>query len=269
MRVQTVPETPLSAYFGSPTLNCGATQRRWNVSNAFFFEQEFQQTGSYVYRLYRAAYGNMQPFPNSQGDINAHPYCTANPANCQLIRAAHMPNYAKFINDRARLDATQLATTQLSLANAFVLRSEFRQRYPTTQTAAQFVDALLANIQTASGANLTSQRDALIALHNTSGRGAVLYRLADDNAGGNPINNRAFVDAEYSRAFVLTQYFGYLRRDPDMPGLNFWLAIVNRFPLRSAVGQNAMVCAFITSGEYQTRFSLITRRTDAECPTPP
>ena len=96
-----------------------------------------------------------------------------------------------------------------------------------------------------------------------------MYRLADDNAGGNPINNRAFVDAEYSRSFVLTQYFGYLRRDPDMPGLNFWLAIVNRFPLRSATGQNAMVCAFITSGEYQTRFSLITPRTDAECPTPP
>ena len=245
------------------------SQRRWNVSNAFFFELEFQQTGSFVYRLYRAAYGNQQPFPNSQGDMDAHPFCTANPQNCSLIRASHVPSYAKFINDRARLDAAQLATTQLALANAFVNRAEFRQRYPTTQAAAQFVDALLANIQSASGANLTSQRDALIVLHGSGGRGTVLYRLADDNAAGNPINNRAFIDAEYSRSFVLTQYFGYLRRDPDMPGLNFWLAIVNRFPLRSATGQNAMVCAFITSGEYQTRFSLITPRTDAECPTPP
>ena len=38
--------------------------RRVNVSNAIFYELEFQQTASYVYRLYRAAYGNNQPFPN-------------------------------------------------------------------------------------------------------------------------------------------------------------------------------------------------------------
>ncbi|MDQ2922246.1 MAG: hypothetical protein M3R52_11650 [Acidobacteriota bacterium] len=38
--------------------------RRVDVSNAFFFEQEYQQTGSYVFRLYRAAFGNNQAFPN-------------------------------------------------------------------------------------------------------------------------------------------------------------------------------------------------------------
>ena len=241
------------------------SQRRWNVSNAFFFELEFQQTGSFVYRLYRAAYGNTQPFPNSQGDMDAHPFCAANPANCSLIRAAHVPSYAKFINDRARLDAGNLAATQLALANTFTQRSEFRQRYPLTQTAAQFVDALIANIQAASGANLTAQRDALITLHGTGGRGAALFRLAEDNMAGNPINNRPFIDAEYNRSFVTTQYYGYLRRDADLPGLNFWLSVVNQFPLRSATGQNGMVCAFITSAEYQTRFSAIVTRTNAEC----
>jgi hypothetical protein len=93
--------------------------------------------------------------------------------------------------------------------------------------------------------------------------------LAEDNAAGNPINNRAFIDAEYNRAFVTTQYFGYLRRDADLPGLNFWLGTVNQFPLRSAASQNGMVCAFITSAEYQQRFSLVFTRTNQICDSLP
>ena len=31
------------------------------------------------------------------------------------------------------------------------------------------------------------------------------------------------IDAEYNRPFVVTQYFGYLRRNPDMAGFLFWL----------------------------------------------
>jgi hypothetical protein len=255
---------------------CGADlaclrQRRVDVSNAFFFEQEYQQTGAFVYRLYRAAYGNQQPAPNPMGDNDAHPFCQQNPQNCHLIRASHVPSYARFAADRARLDATQLAATQSSLATNFARRAEFVARYPLSQTAEQFVDALLANIQAASGANLSGQRTALLNLYNaTAGgqaaqRGAVLFRLAEDNAAGNPINNRAFIDAEYNRAFVTTQYFGYLRRDADLPGLNFWLGTVNQFPLRSAASQNGMVCAFITSEEYQQRFSSYFTRANQEC----
>ena len=138
------------------------------------------------------------------------------------------------------------------------------------QPAEQYVDALLSNIQAADGANLTGQRTALINLFNSqsdlpASRGAVLFRLAEDNQAGNPINNRPFIDAEYNRSFVTTQYFGYLRRDADLPGLNFWLAAVNQFPLRSAAGQSAMVCSFITSAEYQTRFSSYFTRANTEC----
>ena len=43
--------------------NCINT-RRINVFERVFFELEYQQTGSYVYRMYRAAFGNSQPFPN-------------------------------------------------------------------------------------------------------------------------------------------------------------------------------------------------------------
>ena len=224
-------------------------QRRVAVANAFFFEQEYQETGAYVFRLYRAAYGNTQPWPN--------PETTA------------LPGYAAFVSDRAQtVGSANLPAAQLALATAFANRAEFTARYPASQTAAQFVDAVLGNIQAASGANLTAQRDALIALFGTGGRGAVMYRLADATAG-NPIVNTAFIDAEYNRSFVATEYYGFLRRDADLGGFSFWLNVVNSFPLRSVSGQSAMVCAFITSAEFQQRFSLGITRNNQECPPAP
>jgi hypothetical protein len=256
--------------FMDPTLYV----RRYQVSGAFFFELEYQRTGSYVYRMYRAAYGNQQPFPNPQGDNDMHPYCQANPNNCQLIRAAHVPAYEKFTADRARVvGSADLAASQLAFANAFVQRNEFTTKYPASlSTGAQFVDAALATL-TSIGVDLSSQRAALIAQYDAAGggnagRGRVMYRLCDDNAA-NPIINTAFINSEYNRAFVTTQYFGYLRRDADLPGLNFWLGIINRFPPRTIPSQEAMVCAFINSVEYQTRFSPLTPRNDAGCPPPP
>ena len=71
-----------------------------------------------------------------------------------------------------------------------------------------------------------------------------------------------FKEREYNKAFVLMEYFGYLRRDPDANGYNFWVNVVN-----SGSGNNyrGMVCAFITSAELQNRFSSLRTRTDAEC----
>ena len=105
----------------------------------------------------------------------------------------------------------------------------------------------------------------MLTLFNSGGRGAVIYRLADDNLATNPLDNRAFIDAEYRRAFVTTQYFGYLRRDGDIAGLLFWQDQVNRFPLRDTTIQNAMVCSFITSTEYQQRFGSVVTHSNAEC----
>ena len=94
---------------------------------------------------------------------------------------------------------------------------EFLTKYPASlATAGQFVDAVLATIQTDLGVNLSGERNNLITLYNSLGRGGVMYRLADDNVQTNPINNRALIDAEYNRSFVLGQYFGYLRRNPDI-----------------------------------------------------
>jgi hypothetical protein len=95
-----------------------------------------------------------------------------------------------------------------------------------------------------------------------------MFRLANDDASGanGGINNRAFIDVEYNREFVAAEYFGYLRRDADIGGFLFWLGQVNSAPLRSTTKQHAMVCSFITSGEYQMRLSPVVTHTNQECP---
>jgi hypothetical protein len=106
----------------------------------------------------------------------------------------------------------------------------------------------------------------LLTLFNSGGRGAIMYRLADDNLQTNPIDNRAFIDAEYNRAFVATLYFGYLRRDADIGGFLFWLDQISHAALRETIKQHAMVCSFITSAEYQQRFGAVVTHTNCECP---
>src|SRR5207244_1967721 len=139
--------------------------------------RQLPQTGSYVYRLYRAAYGNHQPFPN--------------PDNSNQGEGNKLPSYAVFAPDRARVvGGASLAQGQSDFANAFVQRNEFLAKYPASFDGPSFIDALLATIKNDLGVDLASQRGALVTLFNSGGRGAVLYRLADDNAQTNPINNR-------------------------------------------------------------------------------
>jgi Tol biopolymer transport system component len=246
------------AFWTNQITQCGSDQtclrtKRIDVSNAFFYELEYQQTGSYVYRLYRAAFGNNQPFPNPIPDFS-------HPGEERKVVA-----YSAFAPDRARVvGGANLAQAQQDFANAFVLRAEFQNKYPTSLDGPGFVDAVLATIKNELGADLDSQRTPLIAIFNSGGRGGVMYRLADDN-GSNPINNQALINAEYNRAFVATEYYGYLRRDPDMAGFLFWLGQVSSAPLRDVAKQHAMVCSFITSAEYQQRFSPVVTHFNSEC----
>ncbi len=256
------PDPGGEAFWIDQFAGCGTNQacinaKRIDVSNAFFYELEFQQTASYVYRVDRESFGNSQPFPNPFPDPNF-------PGEDLKI-----PSYTKFAQDRALVvGSSNLAQAQLNFANAFVQRPEFIAKYPASlSTAAQFVDAVLATIQTDLGVDLSTQRQNLINLYGTLGRGGVIYRLADDNTQTNPINNRALIDAEYNRAFVYGEYGGYLRRDSDIAGFRFWLNQVSSGPLRDVTKQHAMVCAFVNSDEYQLRFStIITHNSFGDCP---
>ncbi|HEY0078124.1 MAG TPA: TIGR03118 family protein [Pyrinomonadaceae bacterium] len=94
-------------------------------------------------------------------------------------------------------------------------------------------------------------RDSLVAGLNasTETRATVLRKIAE---------NEEFSQKEFNAAFVLMQYFGYLRRNPndppdsDLSGYNFWLNKLNQFGGNYIAAE--MVKAFITSGEYRRRF---------------
>jgi Domain of unknown function (DUF4214) len=140
-----------------------------------------------------------------------------------------------------------------------VQRPGFVQQYSLTMDGPTFVDAIINTATQASGVmDLASRRAALITQYNaganqTEGRMKVMRALVDDSA---------FSAALYNPAFVLMQYFGYLRRPPDQNGYNFWLDHLNN---RTPNNYRAMVCAFITSHEYQRRFSTIITRSDHDC----
>jgi hypothetical protein len=82
-------------------------------------------------------------------------------------------------------------------------------------------------------------------------RERVLRRVAE---------NSTLKQQEFNRAYVLMQYFGYLRRNPNDPpeptldftGYNFWLNKLNQFHGNFINAE--MVKAFITSTEYRQRF---------------
>jgi hypothetical protein len=151
-----------------------------------------------------------------------------------------------------------LATQKAAFAAGFVQRAEFVERYQGQTTGETFVDALLQTVQQASQLDLSGQRGALLAQYNAGttleqSRSLVVQALAD---------NSALKAKEYNAAFVLTEYFGYLRRDPEPEGYGFWLNVVTNGDVGNYRG---MVCSFITSTEYQRRFSSVVTHSNAEC----
>lgn len=215
------------AYWAAQLTQCGTDglclrSKRLDVSNAFFYEQEYQETAGFIYRIYKSAFGSR-------------------------------PSYTQFATDRSRVVASaDLYTMKNSFAEQFVRRADFN--LPTEP--AQYVDTLIAN----TGRALTeAQRDALVAnlTNGTETRASVLMKVAE---------NPAFVDKEYNNSFVFSLYSGYLRREAEAGGFDFWLGKINQFPLRSVAGQHALVCSFITSAEYQHRFSSVVTHSNGECP---
>jgi hypothetical protein len=163
-------------------------------------------------------------------------------------------SYLQFMADRAQIvGGPQLAESAQAFANRFTQRAAFLTEYPLAMTNTQFVNRLFDTADLTSAA-FAATRQAEIDAMNNLGRTRAQALL-------NLINLEAFRSREYNPSFVLMQYFGYLRRDPDRDGYNFWLEILQRQP----DNPQGMVCAFITSAEYQLRFSSVVTRANAEC----
>jgi hypothetical protein len=139
-----------------------------------------------------------------------------------------------------------------------VQRPEFAEKYRVNTTAGSFVDALVLTVRDATNVDLSSQRGNLIRRYNSGtttmqGRSLVLREVTD---------NAEFSLAVYNRTFVLMEYFGYLRREKDQNGYDFWLNVLNE---TDANNYRGMVCSFLTSSEYQRRFGTVVTRSNASC----
>jgi len=229
------PDPAGFAHWTNEISSCGSDQlcvnaRRIRVSDAFFFEPEYQESAAFVFRVYRASFGTTD---------------------------GYRPTYGEFQPDRSSvIGGPQLDASKATFTNAFVQRLTFLAIYPVNQPAQNYVNAL----NTHTGNSLTAAEvNALVSglTGGTETRGSVLRKVAD---------NQAFIDHEYNRTFAANLYYGYLRREPETGGYEFWLGQVNRFPLRDPDAQHGLVCSFITSAEYQNRFSSAFTHNNGECP---
>jgi hypothetical protein len=212
--------------------------RRTNVSAAFFLSIEFQETGYLVYRFYKAGYGNISGLPVP---LRLNEFLP----DTQQIGKGVVVGVGSW--------QAQLEANKQSYALDFVTRTRFTSAYATSMTPAQFVDALFLNAGVVpTAADRTAAINEFGSATNTSdmaARARALRRVA----GNATLNTQ-----EFNKAFVLMQYFGYLRRNPndapdaDFAGYNFWLGKLNEFNGNFINAE--MVKAFIVSGEYKQRF---------------
>jgi hypothetical protein len=195
------------------------------------------------HRLYKSAYGD------AQGTSNLGP-------SHQL--AVPVIRFNEFLPDTQQIGRgvvvgqtgweQVLENNKVAFIAEFVRRSRFTTAYPGTMSAGQFVDTLNAN---AGNPLSTAERDQLVSdlMTGAKTRAQVLRAVAED---------ADLHASEFNRAFVLMQYYGYLRRNPndapdsDYTGYDFWLSKLNQFNGNFVSAE--MVKAFIVSGEYQLRF---------------
>src|SRR5205085_741368 len=157
--------------------------KRINVSAAFFLSIEFQETGYLRYLLQKESF-------------------------------ASTPKYTEFLRDLQEVSRgvivnspgwqQKLTDNQQRFADKWVNRPAFKAVYDPMSNA-DYVNALYAN---AGILPSQAERQSLVSALDTASesRAAVLLDVAA---------NTAFRQKEHSAAFVMMQYFGYLRRDPQ------------------------------------------------------
>ena len=233
----------LAGYLPAPTLENGRAGLAGLASEGyveggdpsadFFLSIEFQETGYFVYLMHKAAYGDIPgtPVPVRLADF------------LQDARAVGQGVVVGRDGWRRQLEANKRA-----FADAFTSRPKFAERYPQTLTAEAFVDALNAN---SGGALSQAERDALVSelKRGVKTRAEALRAVAEDS----DMQRR-----EFNRAYVLMQYFAYLRRDPDsgpdtnFKGYLFWLSKLEEFGGDHRRAE--LVKAFLASDEYRKRY---------------
>ena len=183
---------------------------RIEVSSAFFRSEEFQSRGYFIYRFY------------------------------SII--GKVPLYSDFTPDFAKvsgfLSVQQLEATKVSFVNEFMARPEFRSKYDSLTTPTAYVDGLLLTVGLP---NHPTRNSWVAALTNGSmTRAQVLRSLVESSE---------MYQKYYNEAFVIMQYFGYLRRSADIAYLQ-WIQTMNQ----TGGDYRVMINGFLNSAEYRHRF---------------
>ena len=218
------------------------SRKRANTSAAFFMSPEFANGGYFILRVYRGSLGRMPHFGGGLASDSEFTRDAATVAAGIVVNDALAPNV--------------INANKQAFVNEFVTRSEFRAIYDGLNNT-QYVDKLF---QTTGVTPASNERQALIdGLGNGSEtRASVLFKVVDGTTTVtdgllvfNTNYGKAFYDNLFNASFVQMEYFGYLLRDPDPDGYNFWLGKLNQF---GNWVDAQMVLAFITSPEYRSRF---------------
>jgi hypothetical protein len=223
--------------------------KRQNVSAAYYLSIEFEATGSEVIRIYKTSFTDT------------------------LQRPRGLPRYREFLRDAQEIGRgvvvgqgnwqQQLADNILNFARQWVTRPEVLAALPDTGTNADpYVDTLFLNSEVMPSA---LERNAAIAAFGSGGVEGRARALLSVTASPSVFNR------QYNAAFVLMEYLGYLRRNPDdapdanYDGFDFWLRKLDAFSLPGEdmrdplvatrrIQRSEMVKAFISSTEYRRRF---------------
>jgi hypothetical protein len=222
--------------------------RRIDVSASFFFSIEFQNNGYLVERFYKVAYGDA---------LGSSTFGGVHQLSVPRVRFDEFLQGTQRIGQNVVVLATGweqlMESNKQAYALEFVQTSRFISAFPTTLTPAEFVDRLNQR-----AGLVLSPSESTTAINIFGGAGSTTDNRARAQALRQVAEDVDLYNAEYNRAFVLAEYFGYLRRNPDdapdadYTGYDFWLTKLNQFNGNYINAE--MVKAFLSSIEYRQRF---------------
>ncbi|MBA3322362.1 MAG: hypothetical protein H0T45_13085, partial [Pyrinomonadaceae bacterium] len=198
---------------------------RITVSAAFFQSPEFRLKGFFVFNFYRLAFDRLPEFSEISADMQSVTGQT--PADTLARRAAFAVSLVGRQEFRARFDALSDADFVAALLDRYGLTA-ITTPDPQNPEGGQKVTLTRAELMSRLGGGALT-------------RAAVLRAIVESDEVS---------AAEFTRAFVAMQYYGYLRRTPEEAGYHAWLNYLNAHP-----GDfRTMVHGFVNSIEYRMRF---------------
>jgi hypothetical protein len=230
----------------TPRPNC-AELSRIGVSASFFLSIEGQQIGYLVERFYKVAYGDATGTSSFNG---RHQLPVPSVRLSEFLKDTQRIGQEVIVL-RSDWERT-LENNKQAYASEFVQTPRFMTAFPNTLTPTEFVDKLNQN-----AGNVLSPVERMTAINLFGGAADISNATARAQAVRQIAEDPDLYSAEFNRAFVLTEYFGYLRRNPneqadsDYTGFDFWQTKLNQF--KGNYLDAEMVKAFLSSLEYQQR----------------